>query len=74
MKKIKQKNTVITISGKELFKNSSGKLGKHMPLVQTGTGKHKDKKAYNRKHNNRVIREEFDKNYSKTNDFILFLI
>lgn len=48
MKKIK----VRIIKAEDLIKNSSNKLGKHMPEVRTGTGIHKSKKQYDRKSKN----------------------
>lgn len=49
MKKKKKVTAVGVISGKDLVLNSANKLGKHDPLVRTGTGTHQDKKKYNRK-------------------------
>lgn len=48
------------IKGKDLLINSRNKLGRHVPAVKTGTGKHKNKKAYDRKHNKRAIRKEYN--------------
>ena len=45
MKKIEAK----IIKSSDLIKNSSGKLGRHIAEVRTGTGIHKSKKQYNRK-------------------------
>lgn len=44
-----KKEKVKVIKGSDLIKNSSNKLGKHMPEVRTGTGVHKSKKQYDRK-------------------------
>lgn len=61
MKKSKAK----IISSSDLIKNSSGKLGKHMPEVRTGTGIHKSKKQYDRKSkNNQRLKREL-KGYQK---------
>lgn len=60
MKKNSKVNSVGVISGKDLIIKSSNKLGKHMPTVQSGTGKHKNKKAYDRKQNKRAIRKEYN--------------
>ncbi len=49
-----------TIKGNDLLINSKNKLGKHSDVVQTGTGKHKNKKAYDRKANKRAIRKEMN--------------
>lgn len=38
-----------TIYGKDLFINSAGKLNRSMGIVKSGTGVHKNKKAYDRK-------------------------
>lgn len=38
-----------TISGVDLIINSSGKMGRHMDIVKSGCGVHKNKKAYTRK-------------------------
>ena len=44
-----KKTKVKTIKSKDLILNSSGKLGKHMEQVRSGTGAHKSKKQYDRK-------------------------
>ena len=53
-RKREQKKKMI-IKGKDLIINSSGKLGRHLDVVKTGTGPHKSKKDYKRrsKHKNR---------------------
>lgn len=55
---MKTNKKVATISGKELVLKSKNKLGKHLAIVQSGTGKHKNKKAYDRKQNKKSIRKE----------------
>jgi len=72
MKKIK----VRIIKAEDLIKNSSGKLGKHMPEVRTGTGIHKSKKQYNRKSkDNQRLNKEL-KSYRKlvADYFFAFII
>ena len=66
MKKPKAK----IIRAKDLIKNSSDKLGKHIPEVRTGTGIHKSKKQYDRKSkNNQKLNKEL-KGYRKlANDY-----
>jgi len=49
MSKKKKKIDLGIIKSTELMLNSKGKMGKHDPLVQSGTGSHKSKKVYNRK-------------------------
>jgi len=48
-KKKEKKITIGVFSGKDLVKNSAGKLGKHLDVVKSGTGAHKSKRDYNRK-------------------------
>jgi len=72
MKKNKKIKSIGTISGKDLIVNSENKLGKHLAIVQTGTGKHKNKKAYNRKQNKRTIRKEYNDYYPSPNGSFLF--
>ena len=53
MNKKRKKNECIgVIDGKALVQNASGKLGQHDPLVRAGTGKHKNKRKYDRKGKN----------------------
>lgn len=37
------------IDGKKLFVDSSDKMGRHVGIVKSGCGAHKNKKAYTRK-------------------------
>lgn len=69
MKKKHSQKTVKIISGKDLLINSGNKLGKHMPEVRTGTGQHKNKKAYDRKQNKKVILKGYKDGYPSKNDF-----
>lgn len=48
-KKGNKKIKVGVFSGKDLLKNSPGKLGKHMDVVRMGTGRHRSKKDFSRK-------------------------
>jgi len=72
MKNKKKANQSLgVIKGADLLIKSKNKLGKHSDLVQTGTGKHKNKKAYDRKANKRAIRKEMN-TYPTSNGSYVF--
>ena len=48
-RKRKKKECIGLIDGKALVQKASGKLGQHDPEVRAGTGKHKNKRKYDRK-------------------------
>lgn len=60
-----KKNKPKIIRAQDLIKNSSDKLGKHMPEVRTGTGIHKSKKQYDRKSKNAQRLKKELKGYQK---------
>lgn len=67
MKKRKKNSECIgVIDGKQLVQNASGKLGQHDPLVQAGTGKHKNKKKYDRKGKNNQRMKQSLKGYGSS--------
>lgn len=58
-----EKNKNKIISGVDILINSKNKLGKHLDLVKTGTGAHKNQKKYNRKGKKNQLDKHSLKNY-----------
>ncbi len=50
----------MVIHGNALLMNASGKIGRHTPTVQSGTGTHQSKKAYDRKKEKASLRQNAD--------------
>ena len=58
MKVFNKKIVVAKIKYKDLLMHSSGKMGRHMDIVKTGVGEHKDKRKYDRKRDQQMIRQD----------------
>jgi hypothetical protein len=55
-KKINKKGPLV-IDTTTILMNASGKIGRHTPTVQSGTGTHQSKKSYNRKKEKASLRQ-----------------
>ncbi len=68
----KKKEVIGTISGKALLMNRSGKLNRNDGIVKSGTGYHKNPKAYSRKgKKNQQLKSQLKRYEDKPADFFI---